>query len=339
MVMFTPQFMVWKLLYGRWLTNPQGGGFLDLASPHWVDVLFSANHGFFNWTPLMILGFVGLLLGLRRDPLLFGGGLAVFAATVWINGSVAEGHWAGDDAFGARRFVLVVPLMALGLAAFLEWAARIFARAPLLAPATLVSLLVLWNLGFISNFNARKYKEAAPLEHLAKDQARSLRLAVQELFGWIGGDEGRALAYKVFSAEYFYTRFNRSGTIRLRSADERYLLHGWHTPSRRTAKRPFRRALFPEACVRIPLEEPFDLRIAISARAPQTLDSQNMTVAVNDRVVASAQLHAEWRDVRVFVPLDHWVPGENALCLRFSNALPEENGRQVAAHVARIQLP
>ncbi len=64
-----------------------------------------------------------------------------------------------------------------------------------------------------------------------------------------------------------------------------------------------------------------------------------MTLAVNDRVVASAQLHAEWRDVRVFVPQDHLVPGENALCLRFSDAPPEENGIQVAAHVALIQLP
>ncbi len=202
-VVFIPQFVTWKILYSRWLTIPQGGGFLDFTSPYWVDVLFSANHGFFNWTPLMILGFVGLLLGSRRDPLLFGGGLAVFVATVWINGSVAEGHWAGDDAFGARRFVLVVPVMALGLGVFLDRAARAFVRIPLLAPATLVALLILWNLGFISNFNARKYQEAAPLEHLAKDQARSLRLAVQELFGWIGGDEGRALAYKFFSAEYF----------------------------------------------------------------------------------------------------------------------------------------
>ena len=339
LVVFFPQVWAWKTMYGSWLLVPQGGRFLDWTAPNLTNVLISANHGFFNWTPLMFFCVIGLAIGLRKDLQLSLGGIGVFLATAWVNGSITGPHWSGDDAFGPRRFVLIVPLMAVGMVWFLEAAKRVLARAPMLAPAGLILIMVLWNIGFIHHFQARKYPEAAPLERLAKDQAKSLRLAVQDLLGWIAGDDGRALAYKFFSAEYFYTRFNRSGTINLRRADEKYLLHGWWTASRRTAKRTFRRALFPEACVRIPLEEPFDLRVAIDVRAPDGVNPQIMTIAVNDRFVSSSPIHQEWGRVSVVIPEDHLVPGENALCFRFSNALPEEKGRRVAAYFEKIQLP
>jgi hypothetical protein len=338
-VAFFPQLWSWRIMYGNWLVMPQGGRFLDWAAPNFTNVLWSANHGFFNWTPVMLFGAVGLVMGLRKDLSLSLGGLVVLLGTAWVNGSITGSHWTGDDAFGARRFVLVVPLMAVGLGWFLDATKRLLARAPILAPAGLLLVLILWNFGLIQHFRARKYPEAAPLERLAQDQARSLRLAAQDVMGWIAGDEGRALAYKVFSAEYFYTRFNRSGTINLRRADERYLLHGWWTASRRTAKRTFRRALYPEACVRIPLEEPFDLRVAINVRAPEGVEPQIMEITVNDNFVSSERLHQEWGRVLVVLRKGHLVPGENVLCFKFSNALPEEKGRRVAALFEKIQLP
>jgi hypothetical protein len=336
---FAPQMIVWNLLFDRWLLIPQGRGFLDFSSANWPNTLFSADHGFFNWTPLMLVGFVGLVWGLRRDRMLFGGGLAVFAATAWINGSVPHYDWAGGDAFGARRYSLVVPLIALGLAVAVETSCRVLRRSPILAPAAVIVLATLWNLGFISHVRARKYREMAPLEHLARDQARSLRWASQDVLGLLAGQRGRAFAYDVFSAEYFYTGFNRNGRIYLRAADDRYLLHGWHTPSRRTARRTFRRALYPEACVRIPLREPFALRIAVTARAPEGALPQVVSLAMNGEVLTSATLTTSFREIRFVAPEESLVGGENALCLQFSNGVAEADGRRVAAHVERIQLP
>ncbi len=336
---FAPQIVVWKLLFGRWLLIPQGRGFLDFSSANWSRTLFSADHGFFNWTPLMLLGFLGLVLGLRKDRMLYGGALFVFAATVWVNGSVPDHDWAAGDAFGARRYSLVVPLIALGLAVAIEASCRVLRRVPVLAPAVLVVLATLWNVGFISHFRARKYREMAPLEHLARDQARSLRWATQDVFGFVAGQRGRAFAYEVLSAEYFYTSFNRNGRIYLRSADERYLLHGWHTPSRRIARRTFRRALYPEACVRIPLREAFPLRIAVTARAPEGALPQVVSLTMNGNVLTSASLTPRFKEIRFLAPEGSLVAGENALCLQFSNGLPEDKGRRVAAHVERIQLP
>jgi len=342
LIVFSPQLVAWKILFGHWMAIPQGRGFLEFSSANLVIPLLSANRGFFNWTPVMFFGFVGLLLGLRRSLLLYAGSLLVFLVTAWINGSVPDYDLAAGDAFGARRFTLVVPLMTLGLAAFLEAARRITARAPLLVPAALLLLFFLWNIGLISHFRDRRYREMAPLADVAADQARSLQRITQKILGTTFGARGRALAYQIFSAEYFYTRFNRSGTIDLRTAGPDYLLQGWSTGSRRRAPRPFRRARFPEACVRIPLQEPFDLRTVVTARAPDGLASQTVTVTLNGETLTSVGLPNEWRDIRFTMPERILVPGENTLCLRFGEALPpadRASAPRVAAHVARIQLP
>jgi hypothetical protein len=91
--------------------------------------------------------------------------------------------------------------------------------------------------------------------------------------------------------------------------------------------------------VRFPLDRPEqDLRTAITARYPGRLESQTMTVDLNGAVLKQAALDREWTDVRVVLPVHLLVPGENMLCLRFSDALPEQEGAKAAA-VSRIQLP
>jgi hypothetical protein len=318
---------------------PQGRGFLDLASPHWLDTLISADHGFFNWTPLMLAGFVGLVAGLRISPLLHGGALAIFGLVAWVNGSVPDFDWAAGDAFGARRYSEVVPLMAVGLAYLLELSIGFLRRWPLLAPAAGIVFLILWNLGFVSHFRARKYPDAAPLERLAGDQARLLRERSESALGAVAGDAGRALAYKIFSAEYFYAGLNPSGSIFLRSVDERFLLRGWHTGSRRTSRRTYRRALYPEACLAVPLDALFPLRVAVTARAPDGLSNQTLALAVNDRVVGSRSLGSEWQELPFLVPEENLIRGKNAFCLRFGLGLSEPDEPPVAALVEKMQLP
>ncbi len=332
---FTPQLIAWYTFFGRFFVLPQGRGFLDLTSAHWLDTLVSADHGFFNWTPLMLLGLLGLVAGLRDSFMLHAGGLLVFALTVWVNGSVPAFDWAAGDAFGARRYSEIVPLMVIGLGFLLESSTRALKRWPLLAPASAIAALVVWNLGFVSHFRARKYPDAAPLERLAKDQARLLQESAADVLGAVSGDEGRALAYKIFTAEYFYSGLNPSGTIVLRS-EERFLRRGWHTGSRRTARRTYRRALYPEACVAIPLDARFPLRVSITARAPDGLEDQTLALAVNERVIGSAPLPIEWSELPFLVPEDDLVRGENAFCLRFTKSLGEP---PVAALVEKVQLP
>jgi hypothetical protein len=338
---FLPQLLVWKAVFGRWLVlRPHGAGYVGLSSPHLVDVLVSANHGLLAWTPGALLGLLGLLLGLRRDRLFHLPALAVCAATAWVNGSIADWDWEGGDAFGARRFDLVVPLLAVGLAQLLSDAAALVRRRPLLAPASAIVLLSAWNLGLIRLFRQGHYPEMAPFDDVAGRQARGLAESAQEAAGRLAGPRGRALAYSFFSGEYMFTSANPTGALELAEAGERELERGWASPPVRRREPPFRWAHFPEACVRWPLVSPIDRALEVWARAPRLARPQAMTLVVNLREQGTAELGADWAGHRFEVPAHAFQPGPNRLCLRFRNAAPgaREDAR-VAAAVARIGRP
>jgi hypothetical protein len=117
-LVFSPQMMVWRVLYGHWLAMPQGPSFLQWTSPHPFAVLLSDNHGLFSWTPLIVLAVIGLVAFLARHrqaalP------IAVLLLGSWyVNAAVAD-WWAGE-AFGARRFLSLFPLFVVGLAVWLQ---------------------------------------------------------------------------------------------------------------------------------------------------------------------------------------------------------------------------
>lgn len=135
-VVFSPQMVVWAVLYGEPFTVPQGPTFMQWTQPHLWDVLFSDNHGLFTWAPLLVLSTIGLVSIMRsrqewRLPM-----AAVLLIAWYVNAAVAD-WWAGE-AFGARRFLSLFPLLVLGLACWLasnpaRWRARVTAVGALFA--------------------------------------------------------------------------------------------------------------------------------------------------------------------------------------------------------------
>lgn len=331
-----PQVLAWRALFGRFLTVPQGPGYMDWGAPHLADVLLSADHGLFAWSPIAWLGLAGLLIGLRRDPRFHAGALLVCAAAAWVNGSVTDWDWAAGDAFGARRFDLAVPLLAWGLATLLRAARPALARAPLLAPAALLAALVAWNVGLVALFREGRYAGAAPFDRIAGDQARLLRDRVLDAAEGVGGSRGRALAYKHVSAEYLHD-LHPDGVIEL-AAEERLLLAGWSARANRTDTPHFRWALAPEACLLVPLAGAQDLTLTVQARAPRRALPQTMTAAWNERVVGVSPLAAEWSEAAWTIPRASARAGENRLCLRFANAAPGGEGDRVAAAISSVAV-
>jgi hypothetical protein len=333
---FLPQMIAWKLIFGRWVTMPQGQGYVDWTSPHFVDVLFSAERGFFNWTPMMLLGTVGLIVLARRMPLFAGAGLAVVVATAWVNGGVRD--WEASDAFAARRFDLAVPFAAWGLAALCRVMAMALHRRPWAAVATLLALFSLWNAGFIRLFRSRGFIDAAPFEYLARAQAHQLYRLLDEAAAR-AGPRTQGFLYNVMVGEYFYYNVNLSGTIDVGALDSRWLAGGWSEPERREGWPSFRWALYPRACIRVPLQAPIALRSFIRARSPGRLSDQSMRIVSNGVAIATVPLSREWTDIPFTVPAASLRPGENGVCFEFSRTLPGESNGGNAAAVALIQLP
>ncbi len=241
---------------------------MDWSSPHWIQTLLSASHGLFAWTPITLVGFAGLLLGLGRDARRFGALLVGFALLTWVNGGVRD--WAAGDAFGARRYDLAMPLVAVGLAHLIARMTVFLARRPLAAPALVVVGLAGWNVGFVAARRAGHFPDAAPLADLARVQARQLRVATQLAAGTVFCPTGAALVYDFLSGEYFYEgRFNPGGEVVLARANEEDLSGRWSPPRRPREGPSLRWVDHPEACIRIPLREPFDFDATLTARAPR----------------------------------------------------------------------
>jgi hypothetical protein len=118
LVVFSPQMVVWHVLYGQPFAIPQGPSFIQWASPHPIDVLFSTNHGLLTWTPLVALSLWGLGMFLPRNreaaPVILGLVLVAW----YVNAAVAD-WWAGE-AFGARRFLSLFPFLVLGMATWFQ---------------------------------------------------------------------------------------------------------------------------------------------------------------------------------------------------------------------------
>lgn len=329
-----PQLVAWRVIYGTWLAVPQGAGFFDWSSSRMWDVLMHADRGFFVWTPVMAVSAIGLVLGWRRWGTLAVAGLCVLALTIWVNGSLVD--WAGSDSFGSRRFDLVVPFLALGLASALHWQAQ----RPALLPTLMAAFAILWSVGFMGLYLDREITEAAPLERLATYQARRLRRSAESAADALGGPRLRALAYKALVGEYFYWNLNPSGTIDLSNSMDRHLAGGWSEVRWEDNRPKFRWAFPPRACVSVPLERPIDLRTQIRARAPGRLtEAQTVTVELNGIAVTTLPLPEEWSDLQFTLPATSIVPGENLICLTFAHTAHTTDGRDVGAAVARIQLP
>ena len=162
LVMFLPQIVAWRSIYGQFIVMPQGSGFMHWTSPAIISVLFSLNHGLFSWTPVVLLAVLGFRFLTQRDAVLGWAACVVLLQAVYINAAVSD-WWAGE-AFGARRFVGYSVFFVLGLAGVLAKA------RPTLVRWTAVGLIV-YNLLFFLQYQLfmRGFEALAPYPTSARE--------------------------------------------------------------------------------------------------------------------------------------------------------------------------
>jgi len=150
---FLPQLFAWQSLYGSMFLYTYSGESSPTWMPwHWASVLFGSVNGLFLWTPLALLGVIGLVLGARRGRLLCIGGLVVLTANLWVYGSWHLPSLA--NSYGMRGFVELSLFFMVGLAELLTWAKRFRASLVRTGVTAVLIALVAWNMYFVVCYRA-----------------------------------------------------------------------------------------------------------------------------------------------------------------------------------------
>ncbi|MFN7952020.1 MAG: hypothetical protein U0610_09860 [bacterium] len=139
-IAFLPQMWVWHEIYGKWLTVPQGDTWVRWTRPDLLAALASLDAGgLFTWTPLTLVGILGLGMFRRAEPMLALGLALAFAAEIYVEGTV---HHGLGSAYGCRRLIGATAIFAIGFATVLE---RVRTRRGWRAALAASALLVGWN--------------------------------------------------------------------------------------------------------------------------------------------------------------------------------------------------
>jgi hypothetical protein len=130
---------------------------VDWRSPHFLDVLFSCQHGLVYWTPILGLGLIGICLAALREPWARMA-LATVLAHVWLIGglSATAVSWSGGSAFGMRYMTENGVFFAMGLA-WLQ--GRLQRTATRWAAGILLASLVTANLGLLALFTSKRISQ------------------------------------------------------------------------------------------------------------------------------------------------------------------------------------
>jgi hypothetical protein len=158
---FSPTLLAKKIIYGSFLN------FGYRESWHWnspalLRVCFSADHGLFSWTPIVLFSMAGIVLLYKYDRQLAAYSGVVFAGYLYLIGCYQD--WDGISSFGSRFFVSLTALFVIGLAVFFDALARLWPERPLfLFSSTATALLVLWNIGLIFQWGTHLIPARGPI--------------------------------------------------------------------------------------------------------------------------------------------------------------------------------
>lgn len=160
-VAFLPTLITKRIIYGSIAQT----GYEHLwiwSCPAVLKVCFSADHGLFSWTPILIASVVGLFFLWKYDRELAVYSILTFAALLYTIGCYVD--WDGLSSFGNRFFVSLTPIFVLGLAALFDWIERSWnQRRAAMVCTTATAALVLWNFGLIFQWGTHLIPARGPI--------------------------------------------------------------------------------------------------------------------------------------------------------------------------------
>ena len=318
-----PQLLAWKTLFGSFVlaAPPQGADYIRLGFPHVLESLFSSRHGLLFWTPILWAGFLGYVPLARRQGWRLTLQLGVLLlAVAYVN--VCVGEWWAGGSFSNRRFDSTLPLLALGLAAFLEELRALVQRRPMVPLLAGSLVFITWNALLMEQYRRAWVPKdnTVGFDRLAGGSARVLRegpgtpLAwpANWIFAWRHGvPPGQ---WDELVGQYLFFRQNNLGgqmEIGLDHGvvDHPWLAEGW-TPRFR-CEDAFCRGVLSRARLLVPLDLPETLEVTVRAAG-----RGDLTLAVNGRPLATWPLGERLDALTCAAPAAVWHRDINDLTLQ-----------------------
>ena len=318
------------------------------------DVLWSSQGGLLATSPAVYLSVAGLGWLLRVDRTLAAVGLALLTLTTLY--VAAHAFWWSSAWPAPVAFLALTPYFVCGGAALLEAIGAAVARRPLLAAASLLAPLVLWNLTLMKAAADATFHLGDPISFgdVGAEQARALH-------GWIGHPPAMPAnlafamangvhpsAYDLLASARWLASGAPEGELDLGERDSAFIGEGWYGPERdsdgEAGPRSFRWAT-RSATLLAPLDHPADLTVEVVVRSyhPPNRPAQQLTLVVNGVAQEPATLASGWQTVTFQVARSTWRSGVNRLELRFAyDARPSDagipDGRSLAASVDAVTV-
>jgi hypothetical protein len=314
---FAPQLAYWNAMAGSPFALSPERHAVEWTQLSVGEVLFSTNRGLFPWSPVIYLGFLGLLIWLRATPRVAALCLLGFLLQVYINSSVAM--WYGGWAYGGRRFDNSLVLFVLGFAVLLDF----LRRRPFVFPVVLSAVLILWNAGLMLQV---KRAEVSPDGNVSFRQVadRTLRRYYDHLgfpsawpANWLFALRHRVPPEK-FDRLYGHRGF---GNVRMpmNAEAEGFLGHGWSSAEQDGRGEWFRWSLGSESTILLPLREPHRYVLSAWVRPYEALGRNRVGLRINDQVERSLELEGDatlvWE-----LPPGLFRPGINELRFDFERS-------------------
>jgi hypothetical protein len=166
-IIWIPQFSYWKMASGNYLfySYTEEGFFFN--DPQILNALFSFRKGWLLYTPIMFFALIGLvLMMIKKEKIIWS-----LITTIVIYFYVASSWWDWwfGGSFGYRTMIDVMPLIAFGLAYFIQYISA-FSKLYKTSIFTLIFILLAFNL-----FQTRQAHEGL-LHHDSMTKAAYLKI-------------------------------------------------------------------------------------------------------------------------------------------------------------------
>lgn len=144
-----PQLIYWQIRTGHLVYDSykNAGIGLDLTHPHILNVLFSFRKGWLVYTPVMILGIIGLVIFYRKNRSEAFAPILYFVISFYILSSWTE--WWYGAAFSCRPVITSYPILAIGIGVCLTAIGALWLRITatvFIALCTALNLFQWWQL-------------------------------------------------------------------------------------------------------------------------------------------------------------------------------------------------